>query len=236
MIELFALIGFVVVFLIGLSFIPRIKETKLVVLDENKIIKKFNKLIRNLGKRNIDTVKEELLELLDQYKICKQNQFEHANIQLTRAITDIAKQIISLKNLSNEYLNKAKEVKNNNGSSKVGARYLYHKDRMDEVIKKLEAMKVTTEGKKNTLLENIELFDSEYAIKKGEISVMIANSIEFGVGCDVDLKLNNLISEFQGMVSDQEAVKEVNEKMNHIEKEEPLAYDESKYIEAFNEL
>jgi hypothetical protein len=203
-------------------------------LSESKIVKKFNRLVRSINERNINTVKDELLEVIEEYKAVKVNQFidsknqissskriineEIANSELSRA--NVKKQIVKLKNTTNP------DVAN-------GASLVYQYERISDMINRMEEIKNSLEEKDAHLEREIETFNAKYAMKKAEVSMMIAQAISIKNVSNIDLRLNDLVTEFKTKAEEQENANYVKNKVYHLEKDSDEPVDIDAYKQKF---
>ena len=93
MIILFLIIAIIVlaVFVYNRCEIPMVE--KKIKFSEDKIIKKFNSLLRSLSSRNVETVKKELLDTLEDYRAVKKAQFIDARSLITSAMDSVKAEI-----------------------------------------------------------------------------------------------------------------------------------------------
>lgn len=203
-------------------------------LSESKIVKKFNRLVRSINERNINTVKDELLEVIEEYKAVKVNQFidsknqissskriineEIANSELSRA--NVKKQIVKLKNTTNP------DVAN-------GASLVYQYERISDMINRMEEIKNSLEEKDAHLEREIETFNAKYAMKKAEVSMMIAQAISIKNVSNIDLRLNDLVTEFKTKAEEQENSNYIKSKVYHLEKDSDEPVDIDAYKQKF---
>ena len=203
-------------------------------LSESKIVKKFNRLVRSINERNINTVKDELLEVIEEYKAVKVNQFidsknqissskriineEIANSELSRA--NVKKQIVKLKNTTNP------DVAN-------GASLVYQYERISVMINRMEEIKNSLEEKDAHLEREIETFNAKYAMKKAEVSMMIAQAISIKNVSNIDLRLNDLVTEFKTKAEEQENSNYIKSKVYHLEKDSDEPVDIDAYKQKF---
>ena len=234
MITFFAILGVLFVLIVLISNIDKFKGISKKLLREDKLINKFNKLVNSITERNIDTVKQELLEVLDEYQALKTEHFQKTNAELSKAINRIEEQILSINTSINGFNRKALEIKAYNGDPKEGAMFLYQVDRFTEVKNKLSDKMRDLTNKKSKLIETTSMFNSNIALKRAEISIMIADSTGIDSGSNIDLKLDKLVIEFKDKVAEQEAYKEINDTIHS--KNESIEFDQEAYIEKFNKL
>lgn len=211
-------------------------ETKTVVFDEKKIVDKFNKLIRSLTPRNIETVKKDLLDCLQQYKIVKRQQFIDARSLITDSISNIKAEIESISRTIGE---KSLALKNNkaNMSEYEGARGLYEIDLYKQMKNKLSASIDILDKKLSELDQKIIAFDTQLQLKRTKIITMISSSLAIDDCSSIDLKLDSLEMEFKSEVNKIEQTRIVDEKMGNVKKDsDTLTFDVEHYIKVFKEL
>lgn len=203
-------------------------------LSESKIVKKFNRLVRSINDRNINTVKDDLLDVIEEYKAVKVSQFidsknqissskriideEIANSEASR--TNVKKQIVKLKNSDNP------DVAN-------GASLVYQYERISGMLDRMQEIKAGLDEKDAHLEREIESFNAKYAMKKAEISMMIAEAISIKNVSNIDLRLNDLVTEFKTKAEEQENANYVKNKVYHIENDENEPVDIDAYKDKF---
>ena len=108
-----------------------------------------------------------------------------------------------------------------------------------EKLKRLRDSLVKSESilkdKLNTINHNIDTFNHKYSIKKSEIIVMIANAAAVRNVSGVDIKLNDLVSEFESKVKEEEIKLEVREKIFGSNTEKEIDLDISGNYEEYLE-
>ena len=62
-------------------------------VNENELIKKFNRVVRRLTERNIEDVKADLFKILDKYKFIKCEQFIENRTQIQSARKQVEEQM-----------------------------------------------------------------------------------------------------------------------------------------------
>lgn len=174
-------------------------------VNENELVKKFNRVVRRLTERNIEDVKADLFKILDKYKFVKCEQFienrtqiysarkhvEEQIIQTTRSRSDVKTQIANLK-------------KSDTPDANLGAQLVYQYDMLGEMVQKLEVAKESLVRKECEFDRELGLFNSKFALKKAEVSMMIANAISLKNISTIDIRLEDLVAEFQKKADEQE--------------------------------
>lgn len=230
---------FILAIVVGIMYFrSKSKETeiKTVVFDEKKIVDKFNKLIRSLSPRNIETVKKDLLECLEQYKVVKRQQFIEARSLITESISNIKTEIESISRTIGE---KSLALKNNkaNISEYDGAKGLYEIDLYKQMKDKLSASIDILDKKLSELDQKIVSFDTQLQLKRTQIITMISSSLAIDNCSSIDLKLDSLETEFKSEVNKIEQTRIVDEKMGNAKKDSDiLTFDVEHYIKVFKEL
>lgn len=189
-------------------------------LSENDLVKKFNKIVKNLTDRNLMTVKTELLDILEEYREIKCNEFIESKVLLENSINSLESQLTVLKERECELLNSISIIKNeidNNTCSSdsldFGSRFMYELEKLQETKKSLEDSIINIKQKISIIDNNVNLFNHKYVLKKSEITLMIANAISINNVSDVDLKLNDLVLEFKEKAREGEIKKDITEKV-----------------------
>jgi hypothetical protein len=209
-------------------------------LSESDLVKKFNSLVKNLTERNLENVKFELLDVLDKYREVKCNGFIESKTILVNSKESILQQVEILSQeesnlLSNIYT--IKECMQNGQFTEsdvdAGARFLYEVEKLRDVRDSLKKAVEDLNEKINSIDNNINLFNHRYLLKKSEITLMIANAISVQNVSGIDLKLNDLVTEFKTKVRENEIKKEVTGKIYNVPTSQTTEKDFNKdeYIE-----
>ena len=153
---LFSVIGIAVVAIIAYRLVSGTGSDK-ITLSESKIVKKFNRLVRSINERNINTVKDELLDVIEEYKAVKVNQFIDSKNQISSSMRIINEELES-SNLSRANVKKqiAKLKQDENPDVAVGASLVYQYERMGEMISRMNEIKKSLEEKDAHLEREIE--------------------------------------------------------------------------------
>lgn len=196
-------------------------------MSEGGLIKRFNSLVSSITDRNINTVKEELLAILKEYKNRKIEQFveskqllKHSENTLSEQIGTIDGNAKSIRAKAIELKAKSKDGELSDADKELGALYMCQLEKTEEAKKKLIDAKKIIADKTEILDRKIENFNVKYELKKTDINVMIATAISIKNTSDIDIKLNDLISEFNEKVSDAEIEHEVKAKINGVENDD----------------
>lgn len=224
--------------IIAYRLITSENETDKVSLSESKIIKKFNRLVRSINERNINTVKDELLDVIEEYKAVKVNQFIDSKNQISSSMRIIDEEIENSKTSRNNVKKQITKLKSeSNPDVAVGASLVYQYERVGEMINRMNEIKKNLDEKEAHLDREIESFNAKYAMKKAEISMMIAEAISIKNVSNIDLRLNDLVTEFKTKAEEQENANYVKSKVYNIENDgsEPIDVDayKDKFL-AFN--
>lgn len=209
-------------------------------ISENKLIKRFNKTLKKLTERNLDQVKEELLEILREYREIKCEEFTDSVILLKNSIKSINSQIdVVLAQESNiiKNIKKLKQSPSDTGSEKIGAMYVYELEKLGNVKTKLNACLSSLETKLESIEQNIALFEHRYSMKQSEIAIMIAEAIAIKDISMVDLKINDLITEFKTKAEENEIAIDVRKKVyktdSFVSTDDENNYNTEEYLEKF---
>lgn len=190
-------------------------------LSESQIIKKFNKTLKSLGERNLDFVKQELIKCLDEYTIVKEEQFKFTLTQIRKSKNDINNQlnqmksrVINAKNALDVFIAKHRGDKNLDVINE-GTKLMHSYKLCKLLLDKLNTANESLYNRENELNSMLTDFNSNVAIKKAEISIMIADSTGIFTGSDIDLRLDNLVKEFQDKIIEGKASQDVHNKLNN---------------------
>ena len=93
MILLVIVLAIIVIAIFVVKYFDSPELEKTVKLSEDKIVNKFNNLLKKISPRNIETVKKELLDTLDQYKAVKKAQFVEARSLITSSISAVEEKL-----------------------------------------------------------------------------------------------------------------------------------------------
>ncbi len=220
------------------------RTTSIKKLKENDLVKKFNKTLKKLTERNIDTVKEELLDILDEYRNRKCDSFIESKKILNDSFSMVRSQILEIDIQISNLKRKIKTIKDNineglasEEEQKSGAIYFMEYEKLKQLRDSLVNSESILKNKLNTLDHNIDTFNHRYSIKKSEITVMIANAAAVRNVSGVDIKLNDLVSEFESKVREEEIKQEVKEKIFGSNTEKEIDFDiSSNYVEYLEKL
>ena len=197
-------------------------------LSESKIVKKFNRLVRSINERNINTVKDDLLDVIEEYKAVKVNQFIDSKNQISSSLRIISEEIensqASRSNIKKQ-ISKLKSEETPDVS--LGASLVYQYEHIGDMISRMSDIKKNLQEKDSQLDREIETFNVKYAMKKAEISMMIAEAISIKNISKIDLRLSDLVTEFKTKVEEQENENYVKSKVYNIENDntEPIDID-----------
>lgn len=213
------LISLLVVGAIAFVVVKSIKSKSIGETTESiikNLNKKFNKLVSKISPRTVDTIKAELLEVLDEYKVAKTNEFIegkqliNSNIKMIESSSAI--NIVTKDSLKSKL--KA-EIATNPGSN-LSAQYLYQINKLNEANDELSKLKVTMKEKDTEIDNQINLFGSKLAIKRSEVISLICNNVINNTST-VDLTLNDLMIEFKSVVDKKNIETEVKSKINNVD-------------------
>jgi len=235
MITLILIVAIIIASVFLFNYFSKSEVEKVKVFDEKKIVEKFNKLIRSISPRNIETVKKDLLDCLEQYRAVKRQQFIEARTLLTNSIDTIR---IEIQKVGNTYSEKSNYIviHKRELSDYEGAKLCYEKDLYKQMENKLIDSRNKLTSQLAELDKRIMSFDTQLQLKRTQIITMINESLVFDNYSAIDLKLDNLEKEFRGEVNKLEQTKIVDEKMGNVKKEEELAFDVDHYTKVFKEL
>ena len=212
---------------------PEVEKIK--IFDEKKIIDKFNKLVRSISPRNIDIIKKDLLDCLDEYRALKRQQFIDARTLLTASMEAIDNEISKVKEALSKkegYIHFHKKEL----SDYEGAKLCYEKDLYSQMVKKLSDSKNKVQDQLANLDKRIVSFDTQLQLKRTQVVTMINESFVLDNCSSIDLKLDSLEKEFKGEVNKLKQTQVVDEKMGNVKKEEELAFDVDHYTQIFKKL
>jgi hypothetical protein len=183
-------------------------------VNENDLIKKFNRVVKRLTERNIENVKADLFKILDRYKFIKCEQFIENRTQIQSARKQVTEQIEQTIRSRSDVRRQVQKLKESgNPDANLGAQLVYQYDMLGEMIEKLEVAKDNLTRKECEFDRELGLFNSKFALKKAEVSMMIANAISLKNISSIDIRLEDLVSEFQQKVDEQENADYVRTKL-----------------------
>lgn len=238
---MFTFIGICVVIFIAMSkystkFVHETKKT----LSESKIVKKFNEILKTIGERNLDVVKQELIQCLDEFAVVKEQQFAFTLSQIRKSKKDVDNQLNAMTQQLSSITSKVKlfaiDHKGSQEDSiiKQGVSMLVKQKTMQTICEKLRTAQDTLNKREDDLNAMLGDFNSNLAIKKADISIMIADSTGIFSGSTADIKLDNLVKEFQTKVIEGKAAQDVHDKLNNKEEQSPVDY--SACVEEFKSM
>ena len=194
--------------------LTRTTKTKLTKeLTESELVKKFNKLVKSITSRNLETVESELLDILEKYRDIKCENFINAKTRLEKSKLELKNQLEQVKNLEKDMIKNIAALKSDTTLDEAilvrGGQYVFCLEHLRHGKNKLiESIDLISE-KLVVVNNNITTFNQRYAIKKAEIIAMIANATTIENASDIDLKLNDLVSEFDTKVRENKIKDEV---------------------------
>ena len=218
------------------------KTTSIKKLKESDLVKKFNKTLKKMTERNIDTIKEELLDILEEYRNRKCDSFIESKKLLNDSFSMVRSQMLEIDIQISNLKRKIETIKDNinkglasEEEQKSGTIYLMEYEKLKRLRDSLVKSESILKDKLNTINHNIDTFNHKYSIKKSEIIVMIANAAAVRNVSGVDIKLNDLVSEFESKVKEEEIKLEVREKIFGSNTEKEIDLDISGNYEEYLE-
>ena len=214
-------------------------------LSENELIKKFNGLADLLGsskKRDVDTIAEELKAVLKEYKCRKIEQFVESEQLLTKNKSHLKEEMDKLDIQAHKLESDAKALATNKESLsqedlESGALIMAQISETKKLKDQLQKTYDENDKRFNQVEKQVKTFNVRYTLKETSISNMIVMAKTSKNISTVDLKLNDLISEFKDKVQDAEIEYNVKSQINGTtdETENPIEFDvnKDKYIEEF---
>lgn len=205
-------------------------------LKENVIVKKFNRLLNRLNADNITTIKEKLLNTLQEYRVIKAAQFTENRTHLTEALTAVAQQISIVKEAIRK---KNLELLDSKGkiSDEEGARLMYDLEIHKDVLSRLDNSYQNLHDKIALLDSKIVQFDSNLALRKAKIVSMIADAISINDRSYIDLRLDSLEKEFRHEITYKEQEQIVAANMGETSNSsQVIEFDLEKYKELYKEF
>ena len=180
-------------------------ENGSISVNENEIIKKFNKTVRRLTSRNIEDVKSDLFKILDKYKFVKCEQFIENRSQIQSARKQIEEQIRQTERARSDVSFQIRKLKSDSNVDEVlGAQLVYQYETMGDMVTKLTVAKDNLLTKECEFDRELDMFNSKFALKKAEVSMMVANAISMKNISSIDIRLEDLVAEFQQKANEQE--------------------------------
>lgn len=202
-----SLIVFAIVAFVAWYFIAKYRtENGTINVNENELVKKFNKTVKRLTERNIEDVKADLYKILDKYKFVKCEQFIENRTQIQSARKQVEEQMRETTNSRANVKNQIHKLKSetNKDNTNLGAQLVYQYDMLGDIYNKLKSTKDALERKECEFDRELDLFNSKFALKKAEVSMMIANAVTLKNISTIDIRLEDLVSEFKQKVDEQE--------------------------------
>lgn len=217
-------------------------------LGENELIKKFNSLCDKLAgsnERTIDSISNDMLNILKEYKARKIEQFVESTQMLTKNKRHINEEIIKINENINKLKRNAFELKKDTMSDEdylIGAMYVSQIEDSEKLLEELKATLSENDKQLERVEKQVNSFNAKYTLKEGSIMNMIIKAKTHKNFSNVDLKLNDLISEFNDKVSDVEIEQKVRAKINGVEHNDDEEFSSdfvahrSEYVEKFKQL
>ena len=247
------LIGYAVVIacVVGCAYaiLTKLKTTDspLNSLSENELVKKFNGLATMIGsssKRNIDSIAEELKQVLKEYKCRKIEQFIESQQLLAKNRNHLNEEIdkltLQIKKLNNDATALASNNTMTDDDLEAGALIMAQIEETEKLKETLRKTYDENEKRFETVEKQIKNFNIKYTLKETSITNMIVLAKTSKSISNVDLKLNDLISEFKDKVQDNEIEYNVKSQINGTNDDEanPIEFDlnKDKYIDQFKKF
>lgn len=235
-----SIVVLLVVFYVGYyAYCKSLKKKISTKLCESDLVKKFNRAVKKLTYRNLETVKEELLDILEEYRYVKCESFIESKTLLNNSLDSLTVQMMKIKEQDSIFVNKIKEIKSKKSltseDEKIGAMYVSELEKLRAVYSNIGKSKSKVEDNIRIIDSSINMFNHKYELKKSEIIVMIANATTVKNVTSIDIKLSDLVTEFNTKVRESEIRTEVTDKIYNVDtdKEVPHNYNEGEYIEKF---
>ena len=235
-----SIVVLLVIFYMGYyAYCKSVKKKVATKLCESDLVKKFNRAVKKLTSRNLDTVKEELLEILEEYRQVKCESFIESKTLLNNSLDSLNVQMSRIKEQDSIFVSKIKEIKSKKNltpeDEKIGAMYVSELEKLRAVYSNIEKSKAKVEDNIRIVNSSINMFNHKYELKKSEIIVMIANATTVKNVTSIDIKLSDLVTEFNTKVRESEIRTEVTDKIYNVgtDKETPHNYNEVEYVEKF---
>lgn len=224
------------------AYVWSVKRKLTSKLQESDLVKKFNQAVKKITDRNLEIIKEELLNILEEYRSIKCENFIETKNLLEKCKDSVKSQVILLLKQESELYDKVKSIsveakagKLSPEDEKYGALQLAELEKLREVKQRLLNSANSISDKISQVDSTINLFNYKYELKKSEIIIMIANAATIKNNISIDLKLNDLVTEFRTKARENEIRTEVTEKIYGTspspEKNTIDNYNESEYIE-----
>lgn len=208
-------------------------------LTESELVKKFNKLVKSITSRNLEVVESELLDILEKYRDIKCKNFINAKTRLEKSKLDLKNQLEQVKNLEKDMIKDIADLKSNTTLDEAilvrGGQHVFCLEHLRHGKNKLiESINLISE-KLVVVNNNITTFNQRYAIKKAEIIALIANATTIENASDIDLKLNDLVSEFDTKVRENKIKDEVRSEIYGIKSDKDwfTDFNAKEWVEKF---
>ena len=219
-------------------------ESSLSKLSENDLVKKFNGLADTLGsskKRDLDSIANELVAVLKEYKCRKVEQFVESEQLLLKNKNHLMEE---MKKLDEQILNIKKEALNlksdhmTEDDIEAGALYMAQIDETNKLKEQLQKTYDDNDSRYKAVEKQVKNFNIKYTLKETSIANMIVMAKTTKNISTVDLKLNDLISEFKDKVQDAEVEYHVKSQINglkddDVETSPDFEVNKDKYMEEF---
>ena len=231
-----ALIAFYVCYFV---YCKLVKSSVTAKLSESDLVKKFNKAVKRLTSRNLETVKEDLLSILDEYRYIKCESFIESKTLLSNSLDSLNIQISRIKEQEQTFVNKIKNIKSKSNltaeDEKLGALFVSELEKLRIVYSNIEKAKLKVEENIRIVNSSVNLFNHKYELKKSEIIIMIANATTVKNVTSVDIKLSDLVTEFNTKARENEIRTEVTSTIYNVDSDKDAShnYNEVEYIEKF---
>ena len=197
------------------AYCKSLKKKITTKLCESDLVKKFNRAVKKLTSRNLDTVKEALLDILEEYRHVKCESFIESKTLLSNSLDSLNIQISRIKEQESIFIRKIKDIKSKKEitleDEKIGAMYISELEKLRTVYSNIEKSKAKVEDNIQIVNSSVNMFNHKYELKKSEIIVMIANATTVKNVTSIDIKLSDLVTEFNTKVRESEIRTEVTD-------------------------
>lgn len=173
--------------------------------------RRFKKLYESITERNLEEIKKELLQTLEDYANVKREIYTKNALEVKNSMIEMEKSISYLDKAINDVtglIRQQKSQEQTDSNLKIGANLVLNlkelRTKRDEVSAKKEEMKEIIE----TIQLKNQLFHSNLSVKRaGILSLMAANlSDDF---CQIDVDLDDLTTEFVRKTEEQKIKQDI---------------------------
>lgn len=194
-----------------LIYVKNLNQTKMKLKSKSMSVNSLQRKLKKLFKQFVssptpETIKNQILDLLDSYKHEKSNQFIDMISCYKKYIRDI---ILERDNIKKELSILSNKIKSD-GRNDTILKSIYL---LKNSIKSLDESEKIVSNKLEFIEQHVSIFNTNFLAKKSQILMMLSRlTLENSIS-DIDIELNQLLKDFDDKVIEAEVTESVNKKI-----------------------